>query len=250
MKNDVASRIEQVLVRELLQGAYPMGTRMPTVRELAERFDVNVTTVQRALARLEATGLVTARQGSGIHVEDPALTGEITLAPALLEAALHDSAARRRILQDFLDVRRALMTTMMIEHRDAIIAAGATLVGAAIELESVADDDIDGKLSADAAFSRLMVKLAGDNMTVAWLYNTALRMLRQVPFLAEAYYADSAALRRHNLAIIQALVATRESRGELWEELNRILVEMDHGIVERFETLLQTIRDSEDGDTG
>ena len=95
-----------------------------------------------------------------------------------------------------------------------------------------------------------MVKLAGDNMTVAWLYNTALRMLRQVPFLAEAYYADSAALRRHNLAIIQALVATRESRGELWEELNRILVEMDHGIVERFETLLQTIRDSEDGDTG
>ena len=65
-----------------------------------------------------------------------------------------------------------------------------------------------------------------------------------------AFYADSAALRRHNLAIIQALVATRESRGELWEELNRILVEMDHGIVERFETLLQTIRDSEDGDTG
>lgn len=247
-KNDAASRIEQVLVRELLKGEYPLGSRMPTVRELAERFEVNATTVQRALARLEATGLVTARQGSGIHVEDPALSGEVSLAPALLATELDDPATGKQTLQEFLDVRRGLMTSLMVEHRESLIAGGATLMAAAVDLESVPDGDVAGKLAADATFARAVVKLAGDNMIVAWLYNTALRMQRQVPYLAEAYYADSAALRRYNLAVIQVLV-TQSDPGEMWVSLNRILREMDAGIVERFEARLKQAAEEKEGDT-
>jgi DNA-binding FadR family transcriptional regulator len=247
-KNDAATRIERVLVRELLKGEYPLGSRMPTVRDLAERFEVNVATVQRALARLETTGLVTARQGSGIHVEDPALSGEVSLAPTLLALETDDPVTSKRTLQEFLDVRRGLMTSLMVEHRDSILAGGATLMAAAVRLEQLAESDLEGKLDADAAFARLFVKLAGDNMIVAWLYNTALRMQRQVPHLAEAYYADSASLRRSNLAIIQVLMSQPDP-AQLWVELNRILREMDTGIVERFEARLRAVRDTPNGDT-
>ncbi len=42
------------------------ATRMPTVRELMARFNVSLSTVNRALAELENEGIITRRQGSGI----------------------------------------------------------------------------------------------------------------------------------------------------------------------------------------
>lgn len=224
-------------MQEILRGQYPMGSRMPTVRELAERFDVNVATVQRALARLEATGLVTARQGSGIHVEDPAASAEVSIAPAFLQAALREPALRQRVLKDFLDLRRGLMTAMLIEHRSAIIGAGATLLGVAIEHGNAPDADIEAKLEVDEAFLRALLNVTGDNTFLAWLANTAVRMLRQVPHLAEAYFIDSDALRRANLAILHTLL-THTDPGQLWVGLNAVFRDMDTAILERFEATI------------
>ncbi len=42
------------------------ATRMPTVRELMARFNVSLSTVNRALSELENDGVITRRQGSGI----------------------------------------------------------------------------------------------------------------------------------------------------------------------------------------
>lgn len=42
------------------------GTRLPTVRELAIRFDVSPTTITRALDMLRKDELIVSRQGYGI----------------------------------------------------------------------------------------------------------------------------------------------------------------------------------------
>lgn len=56
-----AERVEAEL-RALL-GTMRTGQALPSVRELADRYGVSSATVQKAMRRLKAEGLVTSRQG-------------------------------------------------------------------------------------------------------------------------------------------------------------------------------------------
>lgn len=68
--------IEQIELA-VATGTYPPGGRLPSVRELASSYGVNPNTVQRALADLEATGLLQAVSTSGRFVtEDTALISQ------------------------------------------------------------------------------------------------------------------------------------------------------------------------------
>ncbi|MEM9901860.1 MAG: phosphonate metabolism transcriptional regulator PhnF [Pseudomonadota bacterium] len=59
----------ETLRAEIAGGHYRAGDRLPTEAELSERFGVNRHTVRRALAALQAEGLVYARRGAGVFVE-------------------------------------------------------------------------------------------------------------------------------------------------------------------------------------
>ena len=71
--------IWQQLYRQLTQrivaGIYPMGSRLPSVRELAAEAGVNPNTMQRALAALEQDGLVITNRTAGrlVTAEEPLL---------------------------------------------------------------------------------------------------------------------------------------------------------------------------------
>ena len=60
---------EQLTVR-IVTGAYPPGSHFPTVRELAAEAGVNPNTMQRAMAQLEADGLVITNRTAGRTVTD------------------------------------------------------------------------------------------------------------------------------------------------------------------------------------
>ena len=67
-------QLSQQLARRILVGAYPPGSRLPSVRELAADAGVNPNTVQRALAELEGTGLLHTQRTAGRFVtEDTAV---------------------------------------------------------------------------------------------------------------------------------------------------------------------------------
>ena len=62
----------------LVAGEFPPGSRIPPVRELAADAGVNPNTMQRALAQLEAEGLVYTERTTGRFVtEDTALLEEL-----------------------------------------------------------------------------------------------------------------------------------------------------------------------------
>ena len=63
---ELARRIE----REIRQGHYPVGARLPSVRECASGHGVSVSTAIRCYRHLESQGLVEARSKSGIYVAD------------------------------------------------------------------------------------------------------------------------------------------------------------------------------------
>lgn len=56
--------IEQ-LEQAIVTGEYPLGSRIPPVRELAAEAGVNPNTMQRALQELESRGLVETRRTAG-----------------------------------------------------------------------------------------------------------------------------------------------------------------------------------------
>jgi GntR family transcriptional regulator, histidine utilization repressor len=63
--------IKQYLKRELAQGRWQPGARMPSESELVERFEVSRMTVNRALRELQSEGLIERVAGLGTFAAHP-----------------------------------------------------------------------------------------------------------------------------------------------------------------------------------
>ncbi len=64
-----AQLIEQIELM-IVSGIYPAGTKLPSVRDLAEEASVNPNTMQRSLAQLESEGLLFSQRTSGRFVTE------------------------------------------------------------------------------------------------------------------------------------------------------------------------------------
>lgn len=64
--------IEQIQLM-IFSGVYPLGSKLPSVRDLAQEASVNPNTMQRALAKLEEDGLILTHRTSGRSITEDAL---------------------------------------------------------------------------------------------------------------------------------------------------------------------------------
>ncbi|WP_106478866.1 FCD domain-containing protein [Phytohalomonas tamaricis] len=140
----IAERIK----RELTEARYIPGTRLPTERDYAERFEVSRTVVREAFIMLEIEGHVEVRKGSGTYLldagqqDDPSTPTmsvvsqedigpfELLHARQVIESAIAASAARLvtrhdiQALQELLERERLSLaaehqTTAKAEESDA-----------------------------------------------------------------------------------------------------------------------------------
>jgi DNA-binding FadR family transcriptional regulator len=117
-------------LRALIDGGeYPIGSRLPTERELAEQLRVSRPTVREALIALEVEGRVRIRVGSGIYVIEsnahaaplPAsamIEGpfELLRAREFIEGAIAGEAAKVATPADIARIDAALMAMATVEH--------------------------------------------------------------------------------------------------------------------------------------
>lgn len=66
----IYSQLVEHLSMFIINGRYPAGSRLPSVRDLAGEAKVNPNTMQRALAELENSGLVFTERTSGRFVTE------------------------------------------------------------------------------------------------------------------------------------------------------------------------------------
>src|SRR3954468_6433952 len=66
-------RVADGIERDIAEGRFAAGTRLPAETEIADVYRVNRHTVRRALATLAERGFVRAERGSGTYVEAPRL---------------------------------------------------------------------------------------------------------------------------------------------------------------------------------
>lgn len=63
-------KIGNELKKQLFEGTYKIGDKLPTERELADFFNVSRTVIREALIMLEIEGFVEVRKGSGVYLID------------------------------------------------------------------------------------------------------------------------------------------------------------------------------------
>jgi GntR family transcriptional regulator, transcriptional repressor for pyruvate dehydrogenase complex len=83
----LSKEVSEKLIKQILNGTYPAGSKLPTEREMAEQFHVARHIVREALKRVETLRLVRIRQGSGAVVQDFSATGGIELVDLLIVKA-------------------------------------------------------------------------------------------------------------------------------------------------------------------
>jgi GntR family transcriptional regulator len=71
-------QVEEVLLKAIVNGAWPSGSQLPSEDELVERFEVSRTTIRTAIQSLIARGLIAIRRGKGTFVTQPIITQELT----------------------------------------------------------------------------------------------------------------------------------------------------------------------------
>lgn len=69
-KNSNARKLASEHLRDLLRREYRPEDRLPTLKQMAEKFKVGVPAVRHAVLRLEMQGYLKSKQGSGIYVTD------------------------------------------------------------------------------------------------------------------------------------------------------------------------------------
>jgi len=161
----------EVLIRG---GHFLVGDRLPSERQLAERFGVSRPTVRAALAQLETHGLVLSRSGSGTYVtadEPPAAPDEpheeLRLADVLnARLAVEVSVARHAARQSAGDRRGLKRLRVNVEA-----------------LERVSDPTAV-PVALDAAFHRDVAALTGNRYLARMLEPVWATM--ESPAMAEA----------------------------------------------------------------
>lgn len=125
MKERLASKIYNELEKDILKGFYPVNTKLPPERELAERFDTSRFVIREAIAMLINAGLAETRPQSGTFIKN--FYDETTLDSLIkilqtsksMEVRTFESLMNYKLINDVANIGRAA-ETMSREDLDLI----------------------------------------------------------------------------------------------------------------------------------
>lgn len=159
------SLVEQVTnqMEDLIQQKYwQVGDKLPSEKELMDRFDVSRNTLREAIRSLVHVGLLDTRQGSGT----------VVISSSVFGAVLTKHIEQRSLLH-ILEVRIALETEAALlaaERRtDEEIRKMENYIKAC--KKALKTDDLDAYLIADISFHQTIVE-ASQNVLLIDLYTT------------------------------------------------------------------------------
>src|SRR3954469_19135641 len=156
----------EALVADIVGGALAAGQRLPTEKELAQRFGVSRGVAREGLRSLEERGLVTVKHGSGATVL-PATEWDM-FNPDVIAAALSGDRGPQ-LLGDYLECRRLLeieAAGLAAERatREQLVALSEALermTAAAVQTTGAPSAE-DRFHDADIAFHRAVIQATGN----------------------------------------------------------------------------------------
>lgn len=112
----IAQQIADRICDEILQGKYPEGERIPSVREYSSCVEVNVNTMVRVYEALQMQQVVTMKRGQGYFVASGAVKRIFT---ARKERFLHDELSECFRQMDLLGLSMAEVSRLYEDYKQA-----------------------------------------------------------------------------------------------------------------------------------
>jgi GntR family transcriptional repressor for pyruvate dehydrogenase complex len=199
-RGTLTDKVAEALVRLIRGGEYADGSRLPSEKEMAERFGVSRTVIREAVSRLKSEGLVESFQGKGVFVRRTSAD-----VPFRIDQGATDSV---RSVLHIVELRKG------IEAEAAALAAARRSEGelkeiqrALRELERHAHGG-EGGVAADKAFHRAIAQATG-NPHLLSLWDFIGQFLGSAIRLTRAYEAQHPKLigqvRREHGAVADAI---------------------------------------------
>ncbi len=220
----VSAIAAEQIIAAIKRGDYPVGSKLPSENELAERMGVSRPTIREALSALTAVGLIESKPGSGNYVRNPsdALEQELFL---LIEdeASCLEIMEARELLEPPLAALAARKRTP--EHVEKLRSIHSELK------ELAKTDDFDSYFSKDKEFHLALVEASGNTLLAAVLtplVNTMDQKLYR-EFTRDYYFKNRLGLEEvaslHDeileaVAAGKSALAARKMR-EHWERMQR-----------------------------
>jgi len=195
-RHNLLDAVTARILRHIQEEGLRSGDRLPSTRVLAERFLVATPTLREALRRLEATGAVEMRHGSGVYVRAD-LSRLILVNPNRTELAaetLADLLEARELIEPYL---AEAATRNASDEQLAVIAAALDRAG------HVLHDDAELHV-ANMDFHRAISRYAG-NAVLAQIIDSLVDIYRQEQRAILEMYGDRANDHRAHLDILTAM---------------------------------------------
>lgn len=118
MKRRSSDQIEKKVIDAILNGDYPIGSHLPSERELAKAYGVGRPTVREALQRLGREGWLDIRHGQSTQVKNYWNVGNLT---TLVNIIQNLKVVPDEFVIHLLELRSALAPAY---SRDAVMSSG------------------------------------------------------------------------------------------------------------------------------
>ena len=176
-RGSVPDGIIDTLRERILRGEVRPGERLPPERELAKVFGTNRTSLREALRALQAQGLVRARQGDGVRVQDFRRWGDISLLPHYFAAA--SPGEKLEIITQMMRLRTLLVPEILTLALDRIGPEQLEQLRQLHRDLAAADErkDLGGMANVELAIYRLLVE-SSQSLTYVWVFNSLETVVR------------------------------------------------------------------------
>lgn len=194
---DLSQQLSQQIIDLIAAHDMQPGERMPTMRELATQFAVATPTIREALRRLQATGVIDIRHGSGIYV--------LRAKQGMMIANPHYGKLDAQSILDLLDARVLIEPYLAgIAARTASEADLGELRGILVDAEHLLDGKATPLGTKNMRFHAAIGQLSGN------------RILAQVlESLIDRYGSEQLAI----LEIFNARVRDHEDHVSIFEAI-------------------------------
>jgi GntR family transcriptional repressor for pyruvate dehydrogenase complex len=172
LSTSVVRQIELLILRGILQP----GDKLPPERELADKLAVSRPSLRAAISDLQSRGLLVARQGAGVYVED-------VLGSAFSDALIGLFSTNPEALFDTISFRRDIES--LAAERAARVASTSDLnvIQSIFDKMQIAHDNRDTALEArlDAEFHLSIIE-AGHNIIMLHMMRSMYDLLKRGVF--------------------------------------------------------------------
>jgi len=175
VKPRLHDQISEQINKLIAEGFLKAGDRLPSERELAERFKVSRNSVRDALRTLEAKGLVEIRQGDGTYIRE-------TNAAELYQAMIDILAMKKETIREIMQVRKILEPGVAYYAAQNATPDELKALEEILEKQEAKAAIDDPGVEEDSRFHYLIAQMTGNGFLVSLLQliNESIRDTRDI----------------------------------------------------------------------